>query len=92
MVDFCKYKNIFGEPGKGVHKYRLGGIAVVDLGLTILLAVITTLVWWRKYNKKAKASKVICYFLLVLLILILIGIFCHWLFCVDTTLNRFIGL
>jgi hypothetical protein len=91
MVDFCKYKNIFGEPGKGVHKYRLGGIAVVDMGLTILLAAVTTWIWHRRH-KRAKPSKVVCYFLLVLLILILIGIFLHWLFCVDTALNRSIGL
>jgi hypothetical protein len=27
---FCKYKNIFGEEGKGVHSYRIFNIAIVD--------------------------------------------------------------
>lgn len=74
MIDFCKYKNIFGEPGKGVHQYRFAGVAIVDAGLTVLLAGVTTLVWHR-YNKRAKRSKIVCYFLLILLILILLGIF-----------------
>ena len=37
---FCKYKNILGEPKKGLHNYRFLGVAVVDLLLTILLAYI----------------------------------------------------
>ena len=38
MINLCIYKDIFGIPKKGVHKYRIFNIAFVDLLLTILLA------------------------------------------------------
>jgi hypothetical protein len=39
-MDLCKYKNFFGKPGEGAHSYRIFNIAIVDLGLTILVAYI----------------------------------------------------
>lgn len=33
-----KYSDILGKPNKGLHKYRLGSIAIVDLLLTLLAA------------------------------------------------------
>jgi hypothetical protein len=35
----CKNAKILGEPGKGIHRLRLGGIALVDFILTFLVAV-----------------------------------------------------
>ena len=32
----CEYSNVLGEPGKGVHSYKIRNIAVVDLMLTII--------------------------------------------------------
>lgn len=90
-MDLCKYKNLFGEPNKGVHKYRFMGMAVVDWALTILLALITTVIWWYN-NKKAGWQKILVYYFLILFVLILLGIILHWLFCVDTALNRYLGL
>ena len=74
-IDFCKYKNIFGEPGKGAHSYRIMNIAVVDVGLTILVA------WLLSYITKFP-------FLYILATLFVMGIFLHWLFCVDTTVGK----
>lgn len=91
-MDFCKYKNIFGEPGKGVHKYQFVGMAIVDWVLTISLAAITTLIWTHYSKKKHTWQKTVGYFLTILVILVLLGIFTHWLFCVDTAMNKFIGL
>ena len=71
----CKYKNIFGEPGKGNHSYRIIDIALVDLFATILVAYIIS-----KYNKLN--------FVKVLLILLLIGILFHHAFCVETTIDK----
>ena len=34
----CKYKDIFGKVGKGIHSFRICNIAVVDVLLTILAA------------------------------------------------------
>jgi hypothetical protein len=41
---FKKYKNIFGEAGKGIHSIRFVGTAIVDYILTIVFAIITTFI------------------------------------------------
>ena len=71
----CPYKNLFGEPDKGVHKYKILDIAVVDLGLTVLMAFLIA-----KYYKQD--------FKIILFILILSGIILHRLFCVRTTIDK----
>lgn len=73
----CKYKDIFGEPGKGVHAYRLGDIAIVDLIGTIIVAHICSLL--------TKTSFVYC-----LIALLIIGEVLHIMFCVDTPVTKFI--
>ena len=74
---FCKYKDIFGIPGKGIHKYRLGGLAIVDVVFTILFGYYI--------HKHQKTN----YSLLTILTCIFIsGIIFHWLFCVETALNK----
>lgn len=35
MTDLCKYKDALGEPGKGIHSYRLFGIAIADVLMTL---------------------------------------------------------
>jgi hypothetical protein len=42
LFDLSKYKNIFGAPGTGVHKYKFKGTAIVDYFLTIAGAFIIT--------------------------------------------------
>ena len=42
MCIFSKYKDIFGEAGKGVHSYRFLNTALVDYLLTILGAILLT--------------------------------------------------
>lgn len=37
----CPYANILGEPGKGVHSWRIGGFAAADTIATIVAAIIT---------------------------------------------------
>ena len=75
----CPYKNLLGEPGKGVHSFRIAGIAVADVLLTILIswlfAKITKMPFWAS-----------------LLIWLLLGQIMHVLFCVDTSLTKFLGL
>lgn len=79
MVDLTRYRNIFGEPDKGVHSYRIFGLAAVDLGLTILAAYLASRAWdWN--------------FLMTFLGLVLIGIGIHGLFGVDTALNKWLGV
>ena len=75
MLNLCEYKNIFGKPNTGLHKYRFLKIAIVDLLLTILFAYGIS--WFYEYP-----------FLPTLGIFFLIGIFVHRLFCVRTTLDK----
>lgn len=76
---FCKYRDIFGKVGKGVHSYRICNIAIVDVVCTILLAL---LIYW------IKPRKINLSFPLILLILFIFGIICHRLFCVRTTIDK----
>ena len=39
-MSLCKYKNALGEPKKGIHSYRLFGVAIVDVIMTILGAYL----------------------------------------------------
>ena len=71
----CKYSKIFGDVNKGIHSYRLFGIAIFDLLLTIIIAIAIS--WWLKIH-----------FLLVFVALMLLGIVLHRLFCVNTTVNK----
>ena len=74
----CKYKDIFGKVGQGVHSYRLFGVAIVDVLLTILCAyIIYILGLFPKYN-----------YACILLGLFLLGIVLHHLFCVRTTIDK----
>ncbi len=74
----CQYKNIAGIPGQGFHTHY-GGLALLDVLATILLALFAA-----KLTNISPVVAVICAFVL--------GIFAHWLFCVDTELNKFLGL
>jgi hypothetical protein len=71
---FCDYKNMLGIPRQGVHQYRLGGLAIVDVVLTFLLALVVSR-WIRQS------------FWWVLLVLFVLGIGLHRLFCVRTQLD-----
>lgn len=71
----CPYKNFFGAPGTGAHSYRFMNIAVVDAGLTVVVAwliswAFRTPFWWT------------------LLAFFVFGIILHRLFCVRTTLDK----
>ena len=76
---YCDYKHIFGKPKEGIHKYRLYDFAIVDIILTIILAIII--------SKKYKIN-----FIITLFIVFIIGIFFHYIFCVDTTIHKMIFL
>jgi hypothetical protein len=72
----CKYKDILGKVGKGIHSYRVFNIAIVDVLLTIIAAwIIHFLI--PKYH-----------FLPVLLCLFIAGIILHRIFCVRTTVDK----
>ena len=75
MVDLCKYKNALGVPGKGVHSYRLFGVAIVDVIMTLIVSLIISYLF--------KIS-----FLYVSIFAFALGIILHRLFCVKTTVDK----
>jgi hypothetical protein len=38
-MSLCKYADVFGKPKEGAHATRALGLAVVDVGLTAVLAL-----------------------------------------------------
>lgn len=77
MCVFAKFKNIFGAPGTGVHAYRVGNIAVVDLGLTLLFAWVWAIVFRHSLWKTTA-------------VLLLLGVVAHALFGVNTAGNKWL--
>jgi hypothetical protein len=78
MINFCKYKNILGKVNQGIHSIRIYNIAIMDVLFTIFGAYIIKMIL-PNYN-----------FLTILLMLFLLGIFLHRLFCVKTTIDKFL--
>jgi hypothetical protein len=76
-LNLCQYKNIFGEPGTGAHSYRIFNIAIVDVVFTIIFALI---IWWF-------TGYPIHW---VILFTFILGIIVHRIFCVNSTVNKFI--
>jgi hypothetical protein len=74
-MNLCKYKNILGKPGKGIHSYRFMNIAIMDVLMTIIAAIIIS--YFSKYS-----------FVYVLIFLFILGIILHKLFCVRTTIDK----
>lgn len=81
---YCKHADIFGKPGTGAHKRRLGPFAAVDLLGTVGLAFLAAAVYQRRRASFAAT------FVVVFALLIIAGIAIHRLFCVNTALNKMI--
>ena len=75
----CQYKNILGEPRKGFHSIRIFDFAILDIIGTIIIALVLS------YATNIKFTK-------LFIILLLLGIFLHWLFCVETKSAILLGL
>jgi uncharacterized protein YqhQ len=77
-MNFCKYKNTFGLPSQGVHSYRIFNIAIVDVISTIIGAYIISKIFHYSFTH-------------CLIFLFILGIILHYIFCVETTINTYIG-
>ena len=75
----CQYSKLFGEPSKGLHKYRICNIAIIDVLMTILGAILIDYI----FNKVGCKVNYWC----VLFVLFVLGIVLHRLFCVKTTID-----
>jgi len=75
MDSLRKYKDVFGKPNTGIHKYRFLNVAIADVLLTILAAYGIS----RFFNSP---------FLITLGLLFLLGIILHRMFSVRTTVDK----
>ena len=74
-MTLCEYKDLFGEPGKGIREWRIFNLSIVDFIGAIILGLIL--------SKLFNTSKIGGVFLSFIL-----GLIFHKLFCVETTLNK----
>ena len=74
-MNLCKYKNALGEPGKGIHSYRLFGVAISDVVMTILGSYLIS--YFFKIS-----------FTYTMIIFFGLGIFLHHIFCVKSTVDK----
>jgi len=77
MWYFCKYKDILGEPKKGLHSYRIFDISIMDVLLTFVLAKFI------QYYIMEETE-----FSLILVFCFITGIILHRVFCVKTTIDK----
>lgn len=73
-----KIKHFFGNPKLGIHSYRLFNIAIIDVLLTIFASLIIKY-FFQKLN-----------LFIINLFLFSLGIFIHYIFSVETTINKLI--
>ena len=74
----CPYKDIFGKVGEGAHSYRVFDIAIVDVIFTIIGAVVINF-FLPQYR-----------FIVILSALFATGIVLHHIFCVRTTVDKWL--
>jgi hypothetical protein len=73
----CQYRDIFGKSGQGAHSIRILNIAVIDTLATLLVGAL--IAYYTGMNVYA-----------TWLGLFILGIFVHRLFCVNTTVNKWV--
>lgn len=76
-MDLCKYSHVLGEPKKGIHSIRIYNIAIMDVLMTIIGSYIIS------YFSNI-------HFTIVLISMFVLGIFLHRLFCVRTTIDKYL--
>jgi hypothetical protein len=71
----CQYKDALGKPKEGVHSYRVGNIAIVDVIMTIIGALLISYIFSVSFWKTLGS-------------LFVAGIVLHRIFCVRTTIDK----
>jgi hypothetical protein len=78
-LNFKQYKDIFGKPNEDLHQYRIPiiNVAFIDVLLTIIIGYAIS------YKMEYSLT-------IVLICLLLLAIIMHRLFCVRTTVDKFL--
>jgi hypothetical protein len=73
----CQYKDLFGTPGTtaGLRKYRLFGIALLDVSVTLACAILFAWTFRLPYLQTIVA-------------IFILGVFVHRIFCVRTAIDK----
>ena len=79
VCPFSKYKHVLGVPGKGIHRHRFMGMAVMDYIMTIIASIVTTFL----FGVPLELSTTMWF---------VGGIVLHILFCVPTQTTRYLGV
>ena len=79
MIDLCPYKNLIGEPKQGIHSIRVMDIAIMDVVISLLGAYLLSILLPYKHA-----------FLYAIFIVFGLGIVLHRLFCVRTTVDKWL--
>jgi hypothetical protein len=74
-MNLCKYKNLIGMPNEGIHSYRVLNLAIIDIIITIIFAILIS--YFFKIS-----------FVFTLISVFIFGIIIHRLFCVRTTIDK----
>ena len=78
LCPLSQYKDIFGAPGTGPHRFRFMGVALVDFAMTMALAVFVT--WAFKVP-----------FDLSIIFMLVISLVIHLVFGVETGALKYLG-
>ena len=75
----CQYKDLLGKAGttEGLRKYRIFGIAILDVSVTVICAILIAWFFRLPYMQTAVA-------------IFILGIFVHRAFCVRTAVDKMI--
>lgn len=68
------FKDMFGEPFKGIHSYRIGPFAMVDFIGTILFGILIS--YWKNYSVKKT--------IMIIVGLMILAEIAHFIVGVDT--------
>ena len=77
-MNLCQYANIFGKENEGVHKYKIGNVAIVDFMMTIGAAIILS------YIPNSPP------FTIWLILLLIFSMALHKIFCTRTSVLTWI--
>jgi hypothetical protein len=82
-MDLCKYKSLLGNPGEGLRQYRVFNLAVFDIIVVFICTYFAQII----LNRYILPTQYNISYLLLLIFVLLLGIFCHRIFCVRTGLD-----
>jgi hypothetical protein len=73
----CQYKDLFGKAGTtaGLRKYRVFGIALLDVSVTLVCAIF--IAWLFRFP-----------YLQTIVAIFILGVFVHRIFCVRTAVDK----